>query len=58
MVPSAVPANGLKPESEGAFNSEATFFVARKKKKHTFYLGKRKRDEWNERFRAGLKITL
>ena len=58
MVPSAVPANGLKPESEGAFNSEATFFVARKEKKSTFYWGKRTRDEWNERFRAGLKIIL
>lgn len=42
-----VPANGLKPESEGTFNSEDTLFLARKKKKHILGKGA----GWNAQFR-------
>lgn len=55
MVPSAVPANGLKPESEGAFNSEATFFVARKKKNTHFIWGKEREMSGMNASEQGLK---
>lgn len=40
MVSSGVRANGLKPESEGTFNSEVKLFLARKKKKKSSSLEK------------------
>lgn len=55
MVSSAVPANGLKPESERTFNSEVTLFLARKKRKKKHF---RKRDVWNEQFRGISKLEI